>query len=107
MPWGRFRGVPLDEIDGDYLCWVATEADATRPGLRADVEAELARRRRRQDPPPPPSRRKPCPDIAIATEIVTTGQRALAKRHHPDVGGDTTMMQRVNAVVDWLKAVLS
>ena len=103
MPWGKFRGVPLNQIDTDYLRWVVDVAEATRPGLRADVEAELARRRQTHAPPSP-FWRKPCPDVAVAHEIVTTGQRTLAKRHHPDVGGSTGLMQRINAVADWLKA---
>ena len=107
MPWGKHRGVPLDQIDSDYLYWILNEAEATRPGLRADVEAELARRRRATDPPPPAAWRKPCPDPVVASEIVTAGQHALAKRHHPDVGGDTRLMQRINSVVDWLRAQVS
>ena len=104
MPWGKFKGLPLDQIESDYLHWVANVAEATRPGLRADIEAELARRARAEAPPPPPSWRKPCPDATLAAEIVTTGQRTLAKRHHPDVGGNLRVMQLVNAVADWLKA---
>jgi hypothetical protein len=33
MPWGKYRGVPLDEIEDDYLAWVAYKAEfASRPG---------------------------------------------------------------------------
>jgi hypothetical protein len=103
MPWGKHKGVPLDEIDAGYLNWIVEKATATSSGLRDDVLAELARRRRAEAPPPPSSWRKPCPDPVLAGEIVTTGWRALAKKHHPDIGGDTGTMQRLNATADWLK----
>jgi hypothetical protein len=107
MPWGKFKGVPLDEIDTDYLVWVKDVAEATRPGLRLDVEAELARRRRAHEPPPPPprSRIRPCPDPAVAAAIVAAGLKVLARKHHPDLaGGDVQVMQTVNATADWLRS---
>ena len=93
MPWGKHRGVPVNEIDSGYLLWVVETATSTSSGLREDVLAELARRRRAQAPPPPPYRRRPCPDPALAAEIVTTGWRTLAKKHHPDIGGSTGVMR--------------
>ena len=42
-------------------------------------------------------------DPALAAELVATGRRVLAKKHHPDAGGDTATMQTVNAVALWLR----
>ena len=101
MPWGKYRGTPIGDIDSDYLDWVITRAEACRPWLRSAIEAELEARS--QSPPFPPPRRR-CPDPGLAAEAVQAGIRALAKRHHPDLGGDTRTMQRVNSVAEWLRS---
>jgi hypothetical protein len=38
-----------------------------------------------------------------ATEIVTVGLRALAKKYHPDRGGTSAEMREVLAAVEWLR----
>jgi hypothetical protein len=105
MPWGKFRGCSLDEIETSYLVWCLEKADNLRVGLRADIQAELGRRFGPPPPPPPSSSwRRTCPDPALAAQVVATGLRTLARKHHPDVGGDTAVMQRLAATADWLKA---
>jgi hypothetical protein len=37
-------------------------------------------------------------------EIIVICYRELSKRHHPDRGGDTAAMQKINAAFDRLKA---
>jgi hypothetical protein len=106
MPWGKFKGLCLDEIESSYLCWCLDNADQLRPALRAAIKAELGTRFGTTPPPPPSSSsswRKSCPDPVLAAEIVVTGWRALVKKHHPDLGGDTRTMQLLNAAADWLK----
>ncbi len=39
---------------------------------------------------------------STAIEIINAGRQALAKRHHPDIGGDTDTMKTINAVADTL-----
>jgi len=113
MPWGKHQGVDLADIETSYLVWVLEKCDNVRSSLRAAIEEELAnrfgrsRRRSEPPPPPPPPPRRPCPDPTLAEEIVAMGFRALAKRHHPDVGGNTATMQRLSATADWLKARLT
>jgi hypothetical protein len=36
-------------------------------------------------------------------ELVAAGRQLLAKRHHPDVGGDLATMQRYNCTADYLE----
>lgn len=41
LPFGKYRGVPLNEIETSYLEWVKT-ADRITPELLTAIEAELA-----------------------------------------------------------------
>jgi hypothetical protein len=44
-------------------------------------------------------------DLAVAVlEVITSGYRAAARKHHPDAGGDVTAMAHVNAAMEWLRA---
>lgn len=38
----------------------------------------------------------------ITTKLVVKARRHLARKHHPDVGGDAETMRRVNAAADFL-----
>ena len=102
MPFGKFRGYPLDEFEMSYLVWVLEKATSVSPILREEIEQELGKR---FAPPPPPSSagRGSCPDTALAADIIATGLRTLARKCHPDVGGDTNTMQALNATVEWLR----
>jgi hypothetical protein len=106
MPWGKHAGESLTDIESSYLCWVLEESNA-RADLRADVEHELARRFAKAAPPPPASSwRRPCPDPVLAANIVSAGLHALARKHHPDVGGNTRTMQLLNEAAAWLKSAV-
>ena len=48
----------------------------------------------------PPLRGGVCPDAGAALNIVDAGLRALAHKHHPDAGGNTKTMQRLNPTAD-------
>jgi hypothetical protein len=102
MPFGKHRGEAIDDIDSGYLCWCLENIDDLQPDLRAAMVAELSDRFR--ETPANSSFSAPCPDPDLAAALVASGLRALAKKHHPDVGGDTAVMQRLNAVVAWLSA---
>lgn len=59
--------------------------------------------------PPPPPRTIPAhyaalhlqPDAPL--EVAEAAYRALARRHHPDAGGDTVTMQRLNAAIELIR----
>lgn len=42
----------------------------------------------------------PSVDKKILEEIIAAGRQALAKRHHPDVGGDGEKMKAINIAAD-------
>ncbi len=121
MPFGRWRGVPLTDIDGQYLDWLTTIE--LRPWLRDAVEAELQRRkderecerrwrnwqeqrtweqqRARAEPPKAPRN----VDGVVALEIIKRGYRLLSLEAHPDRGGSTARMQAINSAASWLREV--
>jgi hypothetical protein len=109
MPFGKYRGRSLTSIPGSYLFWCLEEADL-RPDLHGAIQAELVRRI--LDLPAAfealrsewrdgynaalarPSGQLTVPD---ARQIVTECLRPLALRHHPDRGGDVSIMAALNA----------
>lgn len=69
--------------------------------------------RREAPPPPPPPPRQPPPRSEVARyfeilhllesapdEVVQAARKALAAKHHPDRGGSTEQMARINDAVD-------
>ena len=97
MPFGRFRNMPLTALSDGYLHWLAS-LPTLRPPLRGAVLAEIARRAADilVGTLPPPIHK-------VIEELVGAGLRALARKHHPDVGGDTKKMQEINSAAEWLR----
>ncbi len=94
MPFGKHRGTDLSAIPDEYLDWL--RGRELREPLRSGVNEEWAFRfgwidQARTDP-------------AMAQQIVKAGYRALTQQHHPDHGGSTDTMQRLNAAMTWLRA---
>ncbi len=107
MPWGKHRGVPLDQVPLGYLGWVLEAGYAERtPALLTAIRIEVAQRLNLRPPPPPPSGRVGPPPQELAPvlgELVATGYKHLALKAHPDRGGSTAAMQRLNQLRDWLR----
>ena len=109
MPFGRYRGLPLNAIPSDYLAWLLSLDDLRQP-LRGCVWREAVRRGLARDDEDddgsryvPPPRSQPV-DLELAERLITAGYRALAKQLHPDVGSNTETMQKVNAAAEALRA---
>lgn len=43
MPFGKFRGTPLDQVSDEYLLWLGTLSDLRQP-LLGHVLREMGRR---------------------------------------------------------------
>lgn len=91
LEFGKYRGWDIEEVPRDYLEWLLDRADKQAEMLRGELE--------RRDM------------VEAATEsmieqVITQGYRALAKKHHPDYGGDTEQMKEVNAAVAALRSMV-
>jgi hypothetical protein len=106
IPFGKFRGCDLGEIPSDYLAWVLGVVEA--PWLYDAIVDELEQRRRadqrQHESRSSSSRPDRSPSVQDAHELVTTGLHVLARKYHPDAGGDLRRMQAINACADWLRA---
>ena len=121
MPFGRHCGRQVGDLPDSYLVWLMS-IDLRNPALRADVRAEAedrgligggSRRRDhwRDERREAPAQNQPLlfkdqGEAAIAREIVKSGARQLAHKHHPDHGGSTATMQVVNRVHKALETFL-
>jgi hypothetical protein len=94
MPFGRYRGQPLEKLPEPYLQWLLT-LDLREP-LRRAVYAEHERRTFSQE-----SHKIINP--GIIDELVGAGLRTLSKKYHPDCGGDHERMAAVNAAAAWVR----
>ena len=103
MPFGKFRGEPLEELPLDYLQWLGSIA--LRAPLRGAVEAELLRRQAESGATaallclPPPVQ-------AAAVELIACGFRHAARRRHPDAGGSHQAMLELTDARDVLAALV-
>ena len=76
-----------DELRGMLVETTRKTADA--------AEAEIDRRQRAEQA-----------DIGWCERLIVAGYRDLAKRHHPDHGGDLKSMQEINAAVEVLREMV-
>jgi Putative quorum-sensing-regulated virulence factor len=105
MPFGRHRGVLLVELPPDYLTWLL--GLELREPLRSAVEAEAERRQQNAHTPPAPHTPRLARDaLPHAREIVRRGFRALVHELHPDHGGPTSEMARLNKAMEWLRTTI-
>ncbi len=89
LRYGKFKGKDIRDAPAEYLEFLLESAERTR----VEVREELARRRSLEEA-----------DLSWAQQIIETGYRELARRHHPDlVGGDGKAMRSINATVEALR----
>jgi hypothetical protein len=96
MPFGKYRGVPITEVDGGYLIWLHSKVDEWRPPLREAILAEIKRR----DAAPPVVTE---PVVIDAEALIAAGARALRQRH----AGDVDAQNKITRVAGEVRAALS
>ncbi len=101
IPFGRYTGWNVDDLPTDYLSWLSG-ISLRDSDLHSAVMNELLTRSRSGANARPTNRHAPNP--TVLEKLVSAGVRSLAKVHHPDCGGDTAMMQKINAAADWLRS---
>jgi hypothetical protein len=99
MPFGKYRGQPLDELPDGYVHWLYG-LDNLREPLRSAIEREW------RDRFGEPAEALPDAAVPVAEAIITGGFRLLARQHHPDHGGEHGTMVLLNQAVDWLRQVV-
>jgi hypothetical protein len=95
MPFGKFRGMPIVVLPPDYLHWLTT--NELKEPLKTAVRDEAARRGFIA-----PVVRGVSQEWA--ERIIADGVRVLAKKNHPNVGGEVTRRD-VGQVDDWDEAL--
>lgn len=91
--FGKYNGVELSDIPDSYLMWMCDAM--SRESLRDLAHDELKRRQR--------STCRTDNMDQIVREIIEAGYRTLAKKYHPDLGGDTRKMQQLNSTIEKLR----
>ena len=108
MPFGKFKGAAIGELADAYLLWLCT-IEIFDGRLRAAVQREVDRRRLAEEGRDQERRadfvdRLNAPRPEVADELVGAGLRSLARKYHPDMGGDSRRMVEVNNAADWIRA---
>jgi Putative quorum-sensing-regulated virulence factor len=99
MPFGKYRGAALEDLPDDYVAWLHGLPDLREP-LRRAVHAEWSLRFGATASALPALAAEARP---AAEELISVGLRALVRQHHPDRGGETSAMQKINAAAAWLR----
>ncbi len=114
MPFGMYRGEPLDQIPTSYLRWLIDEADLRSERLRSAVEAEWqarsARHRHRHRQGADEARQHSAPTGLSAEQlqaVVMRWYRTLCLRWHPDRAGSNEAMRAINDAKDLLDELLA
>jgi hypothetical protein len=111
MPFGKHKGCPVRDLPDSYVQWLV-DGDVLYGPLRDEVEAEYAYRfatgaRGTQERTAGLSIHIAPLHVSMVREIVESGYKAVAKVHHPDVGGDLVAMQLLNAAAKSLRGQLT
>jgi len=107
LPFGKYRGWPLSEVPMTYLAWLLESARLTWE-LREAITREIAAR---LDLPALPEANRGAealpPELRPwASEIVESGFKAAARRHHPDIGGTNDGMRALLAAREALRELV-
>lgn len=93
MPFGKYRGKPLEDVPRNYLKWLLANCENASPALLAEVHFLV-------------SGDEPASKTAIAIPAVAAKwYRTLASEFHPDRGGTHEAMKVVNRANDLLYAI--
>jgi hypothetical protein len=98
MPFGKYRGEPVSQLDTGYLTWLL-ENVPLRGALLSAVEQEVEARGFMRDV----TLRIRASDADLARRVFDSGFRAVVKAVHPDAGGNLREMQRLNGLRDSLR----
>src|SRR5260370_41405729 len=99
MPLGKLRGLKIKDLPDEYLAWLLTIE--LRQSLFDAVHSEWSARCRGERRQFEVVRFEVAPsDVPLVRDLIEQGRRGLAKKFHPDAGGDDQAMTRVNVLAD-------
>lgn len=104
MPFGKYRGEPLSELDTGYLAWLIENVTLREP-LLSEVRRELDSRGSFGHCDLLTLRISP-DQAALAKEVFNLGFRQAALRHHPDKGGSSDTMKDLNRLRELISSQL-
>lgn len=91
LHFGKYSGCDIRDVPTDYLEWVIENTQKTVDACKEELERRYLIEEA---------------DQSWTERVITAGYRELSKRHHPDAGGDTADMQKLNAAVEFLREVV-
>jgi hypothetical protein len=110
MPFGKYRGLPLESVPPDYLFWLYWNGDiddSLRDKILKAIWVYL----------PAPPRQTSFAEVAAARNlgaardvirgVLKAAYRELAMRHHPDRGGSHEAMIGINALYERFEEILN
>jgi Putative quorum-sensing-regulated virulence factor len=109
MPFGKFRGVELEDLPDHYIHWLRSLPDLRDP-LLTGVESEWAKRFEPvwDGPQEDFVRGLDAEEFALLKQVIQAGYRSLSIKLHPDlVGGDGREMVALNALMEKLRRAVS
>jgi hypothetical protein len=110
MPFGKYRGLDVEDLPDTYLEWLRSLDDLRGP-LRGAVNDEWRARQwethSRDDAVADLVGDLDAEDRTLLGELIRVGYRQLAKTYHPDTGGDPEIMTRLNRLVEKLRGGLA
>lgn len=104
MPFGKHRGAAIHDLPDDYLEWLHG-LDNVRGRLRKAVDAEWRCRQWEEESRRPVEYMSEfdAEDKLLLAELIRSGYRQMAMKHHPDVGGNPEVMRKLNALMERLR----
>jgi hypothetical protein len=90
MPFGRWRGVELSDLQDDYLLWLSDW-----PELKEPLKTHICEELRNRD-----LIRSNVELVKLDSTLVQSVRCDLARKYHPDIGGGDDVMRGINVAID-------
>src|SRR5262245_54840676 len=111
MPFGKFKGWPLNRLPDHYLEWLLDVADIKSERLMDALVAESERRnnpgRHQEEGPQPTGKRITPAQKEMCGRVIEAGYRAQAKQCHPDLGGKHEDMVNLAEAIKFMRKIVS
>jgi hypothetical protein len=101
MPFGKFKGIPIEVLPDAYLHWLSGLEDLREP-LRSAIYCEW--RKRFDDEDYSRADAFTSGEATLLRQILEAGYRTLSLRMHPDCGGSHESMLRLNQLMNKLRS---